>query len=113
MKEKLRAATTSLWLILAIALVLRVGCLWSYAHEHPRQAVSVVPFLFESGNIAHSLAAGEGFSSPFRVDTGSTAWMPPIYPLILAGVFRLFGAYTFGSFIAAASLNIFFVTLTW
>lgn len=110
MKEKLRAATTSLWLILAIALVLRVGCLWSYAHEHPRQAVSVVPFLFESGNIAHSLAAGEGFSSPFRVDTGPTAWLPPMYPLLLAGIFRIFGVYTFHAFIAAASLNVIFVT---
>ncbi len=110
MKEKFRAATTALWLILAIALVVRVGCLWSYAHEHSRQAVSVVPFLFESGNIAHSLAAGEGFSSPFRVDTGPTAWLPPVYPLLLAGTFRIFGIYTFHAFIAAASLNIIFVT---
>ena len=102
----------SLWLILAIALLLRVGYLWSYTYEHPRQAVSVVPFLFESGNIAHSLAVGNGFSSPFRVDTGPTAWLPPVYPLLLAGVFRTFGSYTFHSFIAAALLNISFATLT-
>ncbi|HXN71076.1 MAG TPA: glycosyltransferase family 39 protein [Candidatus Acidoferrales bacterium] len=112
MSKRFRAIATSLWFIVAVALILRAGYLWNYAHDHPRRAVSVVPFLFESGNIAHSLAVGNGFSSPFRVDTGPTAWMPPIYPLILAGVFRLFGAYTFGSFIAAASLNIFFVTLT-
>jgi 4-amino-4-deoxy-L-arabinose transferase-like glycosyltransferase len=111
MKNTFRAAATSLWLILAVALLLRVGYLWNYAHDHPRQAVSVVPFLFESGNIAHSLAVGNGFSSPFRVDTGPTAWMPPIYPLLLATVFRVFGVYTFHSFIAAASLNIVFVTL--
>lgn len=103
---------TSLWLILAIALLLRVGHLWSYTREHPRQAVSVVPFLFESGNIAHSLAVGNGFSSPFRVDTGPTAWLPPIYPLLLAGIFRTFGSYTFHSFIAVALLNILFATLT-
>ena len=112
MKNSLRAVTTSLWLILAVALFLRVGYLWNYAHDHPRQAVSVVPFLFESGNIAHSLAVGNGFSSPFRVETGPTAWMPPVYPLLLAGVFRIFGVYTFHSFIAAASLNICFATLT-
>jgi 4-amino-4-deoxy-L-arabinose transferase-like glycosyltransferase len=112
MKNRLRAATTSLWLILAVALFLRVGYLWNYTHDHPRQAVSVVPFLFESGNIAHSLAVGTGFSSPFRVETGPTAWMPPVYPLLLAGVFRIFGVYTFHSFIAAASLNICFATLT-
>ena len=103
---------TSLWIILAIALLLRVGYLWNYTHEHPQQAVAVVPFLFESGNIAHSLAVGNGFSSPFRVDTGPTAWLPPIYPLLLAGIFRTFGSYTFHSFIAAALLNISFATLT-
>jgi 4-amino-4-deoxy-L-arabinose transferase-like glycosyltransferase len=112
MKIGFRAVAASLWLILAIALLLRVGYLWSYTYEHPRQAVSVVPFLFESGNIAHSLAVGNGFSSPFRVDTGPTAWLPPIYPLLLAGIFRTFGSYTFQSFIVAALLNISFATLT-
>ena len=112
MRKPLRAAATSLWIILAVALLPRAGYLWNYAHEHPRQAVSVVPFLFESGNIAHSLAAGNGFSSPFRVDTGPTAWLPPIYPMLLAGIFRIFGTYTFLSFVAAASLNILFTTLT-
>jgi 4-amino-4-deoxy-L-arabinose transferase-like glycosyltransferase len=111
MGKRFRAVATSLWFIVAVALFLRVGYLWNYAHDHPRRAVSVVPFLFESGNIAHSLAVGNGFSSPFRVDTGPTAWMPPVYPLILAGVFRVFGVYTFGSFVAAASLNILFATL--
>src|ERR1700689_259106 len=113
MKKRLRAAATSIWLILAVALLLRVGFLWNYQHTHLRQAVSVLPFLFESGNIAHSLAAGNGFSSPFRVDTGPTAWLPPIYPLLLAGIFRTFGSYTFHSFIVAALLNILFATLTW
>jgi 4-amino-4-deoxy-L-arabinose transferase-like glycosyltransferase len=112
MKNNFRAAATSLWLILAVALLLRAGYLWNYAHDHPRQAVSVVPFLFESGNIAHSLTIGNGFSSPFRVETGPTAWMPPAYPLLLSAVFRLFGIYTFYSFVAAASLNICFATLT-
>jgi 4-amino-4-deoxy-L-arabinose transferase-like glycosyltransferase len=112
MKIGFRAVATSLWIILAIALLLRVGYLWNYTHEHPQQAVAVVPFLFESGNIAHSLAVGNGFSSPFRVDTGPTAWLPPIYPLLLAGIFRTFGSYTFHSFIVAALLNILFATLT-
>jgi 4-amino-4-deoxy-L-arabinose transferase-like glycosyltransferase len=110
MKKILRSVATSLWLILAVALLLRVGFLYQFQHEHPKQAVSVIPFLFESGNIAHSLAVGAGFSSPFRVNTGPTAWMPPIYPLLLAGVFRIFGPYTLASFIAATLLNIGFVT---
>jgi hypothetical protein len=112
MKNSFRAAATSLWLILTVALLLRAGYLWNYTQDHPRQAVSVVPFLFESGNIAHSLAVGNGFSSPFRVETGPTAWMSPVYPFLLAAVFRVFGIYTFRSFVAAASLNICFATLT-
>ncbi len=111
MKKILRAAATSLWLILAVALLLRAGYLYQFQHEHPKQAVSVIPFLFESGNIAHSLAVGAGFSSPFRVNTGPTAWMPPIYPLLLAGIFRIFGPYTLASFIAATLLNIGFATI--
>jgi len=111
MKKAFRAATTSLWLILLVALLLRVGFLWQYQHDRPRQAVSVVPFLFESGNIAHSLAIGQGFASPFRVNTGPTAWMPPVYPVLLAAIFRIFGPYTFNSFLAAALFNIFCATL--
>jgi hypothetical protein len=110
-RDKLRAAATSLPLILAVALILRLGFAWSYASHNPTQALSVIPFMFESGNIAASLAHGDGFSSPFRVDTGPTAWMTPVYPLLLAGVFRVFGTYTFGSYVAAAGLNILFVTL--
>jgi hypothetical protein len=110
-RDKLRSAATSLPLILAVALILRLGFAWNYASHNPSQALSVIPFMFESGNIAASLANGHGFSSPFRVDTGPTAWMTPVYPLLLAGVFRVFGTYTFSSYVAAAGLNILFATL--
>src|SRR5262249_20262343 len=84
---------------------------WDYAWHRPRQALSVIPFLFESGNIAHSVAIGKGFSSPFRVDTGPTAWTTPVYPLLLAGLMRLFGPYTFHSWLAAVATNIVFSSL--
>ncbi len=35
-------------------------------------------------NIAKAIVAGKGFSDPFNVTTGPTAWMPPLYPFILA-----------------------------
>src|SRR3984885_176121 len=101
-----RTAATSLWLIMFVALAIRLGYMWQFQHIHPRQGVSVIPFLFESGNIAHSLATGHGFSSPFRVDTGPTAWMTPLFPLLLAQIFRLFGAYTFHAWAATVLLNI-------
>ena len=94
-----------------VALAIRLGYMWQFQHIHPRQGVSVIPFLFESGNIAHSLATGHGFSSPFRVDTGPTAWMTPLFPLLLAGIIRLFGAYTFHAWAATVLLNITCCTL--
>jgi 4-amino-4-deoxy-L-arabinose transferase-like glycosyltransferase len=109
--DKFRAAATSLWLIMLVALALRLGYMWQFQHIHPRQGVSVIPFLFESGNIAHSLATGHGFSSPFRVDTGPTAWMTPLFPLLLAGIFRIFGAYTFQAWAATVLFNITCCTL--
>ncbi len=38
--------------------------------------------------------------------TGPTAWMTPVYPWILSLIFKIFGAYTFRAFIAAAGFNI-------
>ncbi len=52
------------------------------------------PFGWEMGRIARSLASGQGFSSPFGGHTGPTAWTPPLYPLLMAACFRLFGIYS-------------------
>lgn len=99
-------------LILLAALVLRLYSLQTYVDTHSRRALGAIPFLFEPGNIAYSMATGHGFASPFRTGTGPTAWMTPVYPAILAAIFRLFGTYTFQAFLAAALLNIAFSTLT-
>ena len=52
-------------------------------------------FGWEAGRVGRSLALGHGFSDPFVPSgTGPTAWLPPLYPLIIGGVFRVFGIYT-------------------
>src|SRR5579862_3334770 len=106
-KRALLRAARSLPLIVLVALLLRVGFAWDYVGQNSRQALAVLPFLQESGNIAASLASGHGFSSPFRIETGPTAWMPPAYPWLLAGIFRVFGVRSYASFLAAVGLNIF------
>jgi len=111
-RRRFRVYATSLTLILIVTSAIHLGFAWDYARQNSRQALSVIPFTFEPGNIAASIARGKGFSSPLRVPTGPTAWMAPIYPLLLAGVFRFFGVYTFHSFVAAVLLNILFATLT-
>jgi hypothetical protein len=111
MKKALQTAATSLPLILIAALLLRLGFLLNYVNHRPRQALGAIPFLFEPGNIAFSIASGHGFASPFRVETGPTAWMTPVWPYLLAAIFRVFGKYTFAAFLATALTNIVLSTL--
>ena len=110
-RRKFRAFATSLTLIIIVATGVRLAFAWDYAQQNSRQALSVIPFTFEPGNIAASIARGQGFSSPLRVPTGATAWMTPVYPLLLAAVFRYLGIYTLRSFVAAVLLNILFAVL--
>ena len=69
-------------------------------------------FGYEAGRLARSLATGAGFSSPLPEPSGPSALLPPGYPLLLAGLFRLFGVYTTSAAVAALALNILFSTLT-
>jgi 4-amino-4-deoxy-L-arabinose transferase-like glycosyltransferase len=62
-------------------------------------------FGYETGRIARSIVEGRGFSSPLFEDTGPTAWMTPVYPYLVAGVFKVFGVYTKASATVLLSLN--------
>jgi len=79
---------------------------WNQIGKMPPQAVGVVPFQNEAGNIAYALAEGKGFSNVFRMETGPTAWLAPVYPVILGAIFRIFGVFTSGAFFAAVMFNI-------
>ncbi|MFY9676353.1 MAG: glycosyltransferase family 39 protein [Terriglobales bacterium] len=65
------------------------------------------PFVLEHwafGRIGRSLATGHGFGNPMA-STGPSALLPPIYPYILAAIFKLFGVYTKSSIIDALVFN--------
>ena len=51
-------------------------------------------FGWEMGRIARALVTGYGFADPFNGHSGPTAWTPPLYPLLIAAAFKLFGVYT-------------------
>jgi len=52
-------------------------------------------FGWEAARIARSVATGHGYGNPFILgNTGPTAWLPPLFPLLIAGCFKLFGPYT-------------------
>jgi 4-amino-4-deoxy-L-arabinose transferase-like glycosyltransferase len=107
-ENALRKAATSLLLIVVVALAARVAFEWFEERQISAQVLSIVPFQTETGHIAYSIASGKGYSSPFQRDSGPTAWLAPVYPYILAGIFKLFGIYSLPSFFAALSLNILF-----
>ncbi len=69
-------------------------------------------FAWEMGMVARSIATGKGFSSPYVGETGPTAWFPPLYPYLLAGVFKVFGLFTKASAIAILTINSLFSALT-
>lgn len=64
------------------------------------------------GWVARSIAQGHGFSSPFWPSTGPTAIVPPIFPYLVAAIFRIFGVYTATSAIVILCLNSLFSALT-
>jgi 4-amino-4-deoxy-L-arabinose transferase-like glycosyltransferase len=66
----------------------------------------------EMGRVARALATGFGFSDPFRGHTGPTAWVGPLFPLLLGVVFKLFGVFTPLSAWVILTLNSLFSALT-
>ena len=104
-KKVFLAAATSVWLIFFVALGARLGFGWDQERKIPREMLAPASFAQETGSIASALVRGKGFSSPFGRETGPTAWLTPVYPLLVAGVFRVFGVATRTSFFAVFFLN--------
>jgi len=100
-----RSNVRELVLIVSIALALRLLVMLFLYPEQLSPERDHWHFGYETGRIARSIVEGKGFSSPLFSDTGPTAWMTPVYPLIVAAVFKIFGIYTKASALALLSLN--------
>jgi 4-amino-4-deoxy-L-arabinose transferase-like glycosyltransferase len=106
-----RIRTSPGWIV-AIALLLRAGWI-VVGHTYKFKSTDDnFGFGWEMGRIGASLASGHGFSSPFGPATGPTAWEPPLYPYLTAGVFLLFGIYSKASAFVLLMLNSVFSALT-
>ncbi len=98
--------------IAAIALMLRVGWI-VIGHTYKfKSADNNFGFGWEMGRIGASLASGHGFGNVFGGSTGPTAWEPPLYPYLVAGVFQVFGIYSKASAFVLLALNSLFSALT-
>ena len=100
------------WAMFAVAVGLRL--LVAYFLIPMRYTAENDHFSFghEMGRVARSIALGEGFSSPLHEPTGPTAWVTPVWPYLLALVFRMFGVYSLTSLWSMLTLNAIFSALT-
>src|SRR5580704_14133187 len=102
----------SILFIVLIALLLRLAVI-TIGHTYritPRR--DHFQYGWEMGRLARSIATGQGFSSPTDLPTGPSAWAPPLYPYILAAVFKLFGVYSALSAWVILAFNSVFAALT-
>lgn len=107
-----RDARTSFFWMFVIAFVLRFGYIL-IAHTYKFKTLdNNFSFGFEMGRIGRSIATGQGFANPFDGITGPTAWEPPLYPYLIAGVFRITGVYTHASALILLTINSIFSALT-
>jgi 4-amino-4-deoxy-L-arabinose transferase-like glycosyltransferase len=105
------ARTSFFWMVVG-AFILRVGWI-IIAHTYKFKTIDDnFSFGFEMGRIGRSIASGHGFGNPFNETTGLTAWEPPLYPFLIAGVFRCFGIYSHASALVLLSINSVFSALT-
>src|SRR3990172_2408941 len=94
--------------IVVVAFVLRMAILYHFSLDnYARVVVDKLPYGYETGAVAASIAEGRGFSSPLRmVETGATAWFAPIYPYLLAAIFKIFGVYSYSSNLVIHTFNV-------
>lgn len=106
------ALSAAPWRMVWIAFLIRIAYM-TLAHTYRfRPYQDHFHFGWEMGRIGRALASGYGYADPFAGHTGPTAWVPPLYPLLLAGVFKIFGVYTLKSAWFILSINSAFSALT-
>jgi hypothetical protein len=106
--EKLKHLLCSTGTVVLIAFVIRIAIYYPISHQtYAVVAVDRFPYGAETGAVAAAIAEGRGFSSPLRmVETGATAWFAPLYPYLLAGIFKLFGVYSYASNLIIHTFNL-------
>ncbi len=107
-----RRIRTSMFWMFGIGALLRIGWIIIGHTYRFNAAYHNFGFGWEMGRIGAAIASGHGFSNPFEAPTGPTAWEPPLYPYLTAGVFRLFGIYSQASAFFLLSINSMFSALT-
>lgn len=108
----LKRIVTSVAVIVILAFAIRITVFWTAELHAKVSIITNQPFGYETGRIAKSIAEGHGFSSPLSIESGPSAWLTPVFPYLLAGVFKVFGVYSYKSAIVITFLDISFSAFT-
>ncbi|MDP9051418.1 MAG: glycosyltransferase family 39 protein [Acidobacteriota bacterium] len=107
-----KSSMRPLFFAVAVAFAIRLIIVAIVFRSLPDPSRHFEAFGNEVGWIARSLAQHQGFSSPFYPASGPTALLPPLYPFLLAAIFKLFGIYSTKSALTILTLNSAFSALT-
>ena len=110
-RDFLSAAKPFIIMIL-IAFALRMAVVAFLYEDQLDPARDHWTFAYETGRVARSIATGEGFGNPQYEPTGPTALMPPLFPYLLAAVFKIFGVYSKASAIVILGIQSFFSAIS-
>jgi len=97
LRARIAMFASSSWSIVLVGLAIRLAVVGFLYPDQMDPGQNHWHFAFENGKIADSILHGHGFANPLFENTGPTAWQPPVYPYLIAGVFLIFGAYTTAS----------------
>ena len=111
-KPSLPPIPKSVFWLVVVSFFLQVAMIGVFREYRTRPIEDHFAFGWEMGRVARSIAMGQGFSNPYGGNTGPTAWEPPLYPYLMAGVFKIFGIYTNASAWVLLTINSLFASLT-
>ena len=102
----------TVWRAVVLSFVLQVAAIGLFHTYRFRTTDNNFAFGWEMGCLGKAVAEGRGFSDPFCVGTGPSAWEPPTYPYLIGAVFKIFGIYTHASAWILLAINSLFSALT-
>jgi hypothetical protein len=98
------------WIMIAawVAIVLFASVRsFSSVHYQPN---AIAPHLYpEPAHVGYTLYRTGEFGSPFYFDSGPTSVVPPAFPFLLAGIYRVFGEGAWGAYVMALLEPVFII----
>lgn len=93
----MRSSLDRTWIVAGGALVLRLAAVVLFGSAEAADGQTPWEWGAEQACLADALVRGDGLADPWAHGTGPSAWLTPVYPALLAGLFTLFGGVGVGT----------------